>query len=182
MAGHKEQHALWDAVGVIHRYYEELFRPVASTFSLTVGQLKLLHTLHRYGALPVGELAALLGIARTNTSSLCKKLCKQGFLLRHRGKDGDDRQVLLELTPEGEFAARRAEMQLDFAAEILREGDLVELTQDLSALARALLPQEPARTKQKKRLPGAAVRMLDAAKSVMSWGEKSKKELQHGKD
>ena len=82
MATRQEQHALWDAVDTIHRYYEELFRPVASAFSLTAGQLKVLHTLHRFGALTVGELAGAVGMARTNMSSLCKKLCKQGFLVR----------------------------------------------------------------------------------------------------
>lgn len=181
MATRQEQNALWDAVDAIHRYYEELFRPVASAFSLTVGQLRVLHTLHRFGALTVGELAGAVGMARTNMSSLCKKLCKQGFLVRHRGKAGDERQVVLELTPEGESATRQADSQLDLAAPALREADLVSLTEELSALAETLFPETGETAKKKKRIPDAAVRMLDRAKSVIK-EKTTKKELQHGKD
>ena len=181
MATRQEQHALWDAVDTIHRYYEELFRPVASAFSLTAGQLKVLHTLHRFGALTVGELAGAVGMARTNMSSLCKKLCKQGFLVRHRGFAGDERQVVLELTPEGESAARQADSQLDLAAPALREGNLVSLTEELSALTETLFPDSAEVAKKKKRIPAAAAKMFDHAKSVIL-EKTTKKELQHGKD
>ncbi|MBQ2252620.1 MAG: MarR family transcriptional regulator [Clostridia bacterium] len=181
MATRQEQHALWDAVDTIHRYYEELFRPVASAFSLTAGQLKVLHTLHRFGALTVGELAGAVGMARTNMSSLCKKLCKLGFLVRHRGFAGDERQVILELTPEGESAARQADSQLDLAAPALREGNLVSLTEELSALAETLFPDSAEVAKKKKRIPAAAAKMFDRAKSVIL-EKTTKKELQHGKD
>lgn len=180
MASRQQQNDLWDAVEVIHHYYEDLFRPVASAFSLTTGQLRVLHTLRRFGSLPIGELAAAVGMARTNMSSLCKKLCKQGFLLRHRGMDGDERQVYLELTPEGESAARQAEAQLDHAEAVLREDNLEGLTQELSALARQLVCEPPKKQKNQKYLP-AAMRMIGRAKSALL-GEISKKELQHGND
>ncbi len=182
MASRQQQNELWDAIEIIHRYYEELFRPVANAFSITTGQLKLLHTLHRYGALSIGELAGLLGMARTNASSLCKKLCKQGFLLRHRGGGGDDRQVLLELTPEGESAARQAEGQLDTAAPVLRESDLGALVEALEELSAELSPAPlTSRPRKAPRPVAAAARMLECAK-VAILEKTSKKELQHGKD
>lgn len=180
MASRAEQNVLWDSVEIIHRYYEDLFRPVAQAFNLTTGQLKVLHTLHRYGALTIGDLASAVGMARANMSSLCKKLTKQGFLLRHRGADGDERQVLLELTPEGESAARQAEGQLDLAHPALCSGDLTALSDALLTLAQELY-EEPAEKKAKTSMTAAAIRMIKTAK-VAIMGEKPKKELQHGKD
>ena len=179
MATRNQQVQLWDAASAIHRYYEELFRPVATAFSLTTGQLKVLHTLLRYGALPVGALAEAVGMARTNMSSLCKKLCKQGFMLRHRGKRGDERQVLLELTPEGESAARQAEAQLDLAASILRNGELAPLADALAEIANSLSPVHTFDKKARKKLPDPS-ELFNMAKTL--WGDKTKKELQHGKE
>ncbi len=180
MATRPELNALWDAAEIIHRYYEDLFRPVAQAFNLTTGQLKVLHTLHRFGTLTVGDLASVVGMARTNMSSLCKKLSKQGFLIRHRGADGDERQVLVELTPEGESAARQAEGQFDLAHPALRNGDLTELSDALILLAQELY-EEPAETKTKRSMTATALHVIKTAKNAFM-GEKPKKELQHGKD
>lgn len=181
MATRKEQTALWDAAEIIHRAYEDLFRPVAATFDLTPGQLRLLHVLHRHGALSVGALALAVGMARTNTSSLCKQLSKRGFLLRHRGSAGDDRQVLLELTPEGESAARQADSQLDLFARKLEGLDLKTINEHLCLVSDALTVAQEAPRKKANPLPKAAARMLDAAKSALR-AELTKKELQHGKE
>ena len=181
MATRSEQNVLWDSVEIIHRYYEDLFRPVAQAFNLTMGQLKVLHTLHRFGTLTMGDLASIVGMARTNMSSLCKKLSKQGYLLRHRGADGDERQVLLELTPEGESAARQAESQLDLAHPALRNGELAELSEALLALTQNLY-EEPAERTAKKSMTAAAIRMMKTAKNAILGEKPTKKELQHGKD
>ena len=184
MADRQEQNQLLDAVEIIHHYYEDLFRPVASDFSLTPGQLRILHLLHRYGALSVGELALAAGMARTNMSSLCKKLSKAGFLLRRRGSGGDDRQVLLELTPEGEAAARRADGLLDTAPVALENADLAALSEKLLSVAHILSPQgeqiQKLGRERWKRLRAAA-NVLTNAKNAL-WGDKNKKELGHEAD
>ena len=82
---------------------------------------------------------------------------------------------------EGESAARQADSQLDLAAPALREGNLVSLTEELSALAETLFPDSAEVAKKKKRIPAAAAKMFDRAKSVIL-EKTTKKELQHGKD
>lgn len=182
MATRKEQNELWDAVSIIHNYYEDLFRPVAAAFSLTTGQLRVLHTLHRFGSLTVGDLALAVGMARTNMSSLCKKLCKQGFLLRHRGKDGDERQVLVELTPEGESAARQAEGRLDSASSVLLEADLSEFLDKLSELSQRLSPQGEQMLRLWGRCGSGMEAALAAGKKLREatralFGDRQKKEI-----
>lgn len=184
MATRREQTELWDAVSIIHNYYEDLLRPVANTFSITPGQLRALHTLHRFGALTVGELALASGMARANMSALCKKLTKQGFLLRDRGVYGDERQVLLELTPEGESAARQAESRFDCAKDELKELDLSGTLETLSTLSRSLSPQgaELDRlVRKRRRRAGVAGKVLRKAKNAL-FNEMTKKEYHHGKE
>lgn len=138
MASTTRQNELWDAVCIINNYYEDLFRPVAADFGLTVNQLRVLYVLHRFGSLGVGELAVTVGMARTNASSLCKKLCKQGFLLRNRNGDGDERQVHVELTPEGNAAALQAQSRLCAAKPIATAATLDPLIAGLREIAAGL--------------------------------------------
>ncbi len=141
MTNEELQTGLWDAVSVIDRYYEDLLRPVAARFDVTVGQLRLLHVLHRFGAMGVGELARVLGMARTNASSLCKKLCKRDLLIRTRGgAAGDERQVFLELTAEGLEAAECAQTRLA-EADVEIGGRMEEALDALQEFALALSPQ-----------------------------------------
>lgn len=136
------QTGLWDAVSVIEHYYEDLMRPVAARFDITVGQLRLLHVLYRFGAMGVGELAQVLGMARTNTSSLCKKLCKRELLIRSRGGNaGDERQVFLELTEEGTEAALCAQARFSEASEIAPEIQMETALVSLREFAHSLSPQ-----------------------------------------
>ncbi len=183
MATKQEQNQLWDAVEVLHHYYEDLFRPIAASFDLTTGQLRVLHTLHRFGSLNVGELALVVGMARTNMSALCKKLTKQGYLVRHKGESGDERQVTLELTPEGESAARQAEGLLDSAACRVKDHDLSAFLKELCELSHSLSPQgeQLLLLKEKpSRLKSAGQIFKKASQAILP--KKTKKELQHGND
>lgn len=68
--------------------------------TLTLPQLRALVLLSRRGALNVTGLAEALGVDRSNASRVCDQLENRG-LVRRETADGDRRNVVLEVTPEG---------------------------------------------------------------------------------
>ncbi|HET8629158.1 MAG TPA: MarR family transcriptional regulator [Thermomicrobiales bacterium] len=99
----------------------------------TPEQYWLLTTLHRQGALPVGELAAALGITGSSATTACKRLERAGLVRRERQRS-DERVVRVALTAAG--AERVASWQRE-----RRE-----------ALARLLAPLDDAEREQLQRL------------------------------
>jgi len=78
-----------------------LLNQEAVRHGLTAMQLRLLMELYNDGALTVGEVAAQMGQAGTNVSTMCKKLEARGLVNRRRS-EADERVVMVVLTRVGE--------------------------------------------------------------------------------
>lgn len=85
---------------VFKRFQERMDLDVAKT-GLTHLQLTILVILKEKKSNTVGNLSKELGINQGNTSSICKKIEKMGYLERKRNEQ-DERVVNLFLTKEGE--------------------------------------------------------------------------------
>jgi len=68
---------------------------------LTPEQFWLLKRLGMRGPLRIGELAAELGVTPGSVTVACKRLERLGLVRRERGAAGDERVVMVSLTPEG---------------------------------------------------------------------------------
>lgn len=75
--------------------------PFCNKYKITSLQLNILCTIYFCGPQTISDLAQSNCIARGNNSVLCKKLEKEGFLVRERDIE-DERQVLVKLTPFSE--------------------------------------------------------------------------------
>lgn len=78
---------------------------------LSESQLVLLTPLTQQGAMAVGKLASRAGIAQPTATRALKQLEDRGFVARKR-VSGDDRTVLVTLTPRGESAWQVAETRM----------------------------------------------------------------------
>jgi len=78
-----------------------LLNQEAVRHGLTAQQLRLLMELYNDGAMTIGEVAAQLGQAGTNVSTMCKKLETRGLVNRRRS-EADERVVMVVLTSMGE--------------------------------------------------------------------------------
>lgn len=68
---------------------------------LTSMQAMMLFMLKSEGAISVGNLSGLLNMTQSNASALCKKLERDGMIVRTRSKL-DERTVLITLSESGE--------------------------------------------------------------------------------
>jgi len=69
------------------------------THGLTAAQIGILLLLDKKGTMKIGDIADELGMINSNTSNICSRLEKAGFILRDRLKD-DQRVVNIELTDD----------------------------------------------------------------------------------
>ncbi|WP_040214533.1 MarR family winged helix-turn-helix transcriptional regulator [Clostridium polynesiense] len=77
-----------------------VFLPVYESCKLTMTQALLLNEIQRHGNTTIGELGRELNIARGNTSTMCKRLEKDGYITRTRDNK-DERIVNVTLTEKG---------------------------------------------------------------------------------
>ena len=88
-----------------------LVDPIVQAEGLTPLQARVL--LHLWGRdSTVGDISGITGMGQANTSSLCKKLEREGLLTRRRSCP-DRRVVTLSLTPGGREAVTRLQRRLD---------------------------------------------------------------------
>ena len=97
-----------DVVRRFERAYWQAFRELDTVrlrhwerHRVTLPQLRVLYHIRRTPGVTTGELAAALGITVSTTSGLVIKLVERGLVARATGA-GDQRQIPLRLTPEGE--------------------------------------------------------------------------------
>ena len=84
-----------------------LLQETATEMGITTLQLKMLITLYASGeAVSIGNLGKAIGVTGGNISNICKKLEKQGFVIRTRSEE-DERVVNVELTDKGRLAAEK---------------------------------------------------------------------------
>ncbi len=88
-----------------------LVDPIVQAEGLTPLQARVL--LHLWGQdSAVGDISEITGMGQANTSSLCKKLEREGFLTRRRSCS-DRRVVTLSLTGKGRETMARLQRRLD---------------------------------------------------------------------
>lgn len=100
-----------------------LLNQEAVRHGLTAMQLRLLMELYNDGAMTIGEVAAQLGQAGTNVSTMCKKLEIRGLVNRQRS-EADERVVMVVLTEMGE--EKMKEINKVFDKKINRMMDVVD--------------------------------------------------------
>ncbi|MBS4916470.1 MAG: winged helix-turn-helix transcriptional regulator [Clostridiales bacterium] len=87
-------------------YMEKTMDPVVQSEGLTVLQALVLLGLEQGTVDNVSSLCHATGMGQANASTLCKKMEREGFLLRVRGKE-DARVVTLQLADRGRNALSR---------------------------------------------------------------------------
>lgn len=102
----------WRISRVVNDCLDRALRPIEKRYGITSVQAQLLFSVHKSPNASVGMLAEKLGLARTNTSAMCKKLANMGFLKRIRRED-DERVVSVSLTETGEAAACAVEKRME---------------------------------------------------------------------
>jgi DNA-binding MarR family transcriptional regulator len=106
---------------------------------LTLPQLRVLFSVRRSPGITTGQLARLLGITVSTTSGLVTKLVDAGLVVR-RSREGDRRQIPLELTDAGlSLAGELAEVTRPFVDDLAQElgPGLEQIVTGLEALAEA---------------------------------------------
>jgi DNA-binding MarR family transcriptional regulator len=84
---------------IVGEYLDLDFKPIVEAYGLTLIQYRVLYELEK-SSLSVGQISKIIGLAKTNTSTLCKKMEKEGYIKRRRDLK-DERIVTLELLPAG---------------------------------------------------------------------------------
>jgi DNA-binding MarR family transcriptional regulator len=125
---------------------------------LQASQYPLLAALDRLGALPIGELAAAVGITQPGATRSVGQLARIG-MVRARPAAGDQRQRIVSLTPKGEeqiaYARRTVWPCIETAVADLCAGLAGPLLDQLAAIEDGLaaLPLD-------RRSPGTGGRAL----------------------
>ena len=115
----------WQVIDKLRRIsslMDQQVAPFCSGAGITPLQLNILLTLHFEGPQTVSELARSACMARTNNSSLCKKMEQDGLVERRRAQ-GDERQVVVSLTPQAtqlavSFVTRYADSEAPFSTAL----------------------------------------------------------------
>jgi len=92
---------LWDMIRLTSTNFETAFKPIVEIHGLTTMQSRVLIAINEFDGSTVGSISRIIEISSPNASSLCKKLEKDGFIVRERSSD-DERVVTLKLTEKGE--------------------------------------------------------------------------------
>lgn len=107
---------------------------------VTLPQLRALVVLSRSGALNVTGLAEALGVDRSNASRVCDQLETRG-LVRRETADGDRRNVVLEVTPQGTRVVRdllrRRQIVLEQVMASMQPDERDQLIEALAAFVQA---------------------------------------------
>lgn len=93
----------WRMVELLRRVAGEIekqMHPFCTHNNITPLQMGILTILHKDGPQSITMLAKRTCMANANNSALCKKLEKDGWVVRRRSAP-DERQVLVSLTPSG---------------------------------------------------------------------------------
>ncbi|KIR01241.1 putative transcriptional regulator, MarR family protein [Lachnospiraceae bacterium TWA4] len=103
---------IWDFKKKVNEYFEEDFGPIVESHGLTILQYRILCEIEELDSnLTVGLLSKSVGLAKTNTSTLCKKMEKEGYIERKR-TSSDERIVILKLQPKGHELVQCIKLEL----------------------------------------------------------------------
>ncbi len=112
---------IWALTRRVADNLERVFQPVCEAHGLTSAQLRVLFSLHEHGC-TVGQLTCRLSMQNGNTSALCRKMEKEGLLVRDRDPQ-DQRVVRLQLTQAGEALVQTIQCELEarYAKKLQRQ-------------------------------------------------------------
>ena len=132
------------AVYAAAQAFNRLYRPLLARLGLTYPQYLVLLALWEQDGLSLGAIGARLGLDSGTLTPLLKRLERVG-LVRRRRHSGDERRLLVELTPQGAALRREAEAvpPLVLQAVACTDGELAELRRALWALRGRLLGAPP---------------------------------------
>ena len=100
----------WDILRSISDNMDKLFRPVGERYGLTMMQVRILLEVGGRTR-TVGSLGKSISVAGGNISAMCKKLEKEGFVLRSRDR-ADERIVNVSLSEKGKETILKIEKDL----------------------------------------------------------------------
>ncbi|HBD64785.1 MAG TPA: MarR family transcriptional regulator [Clostridiales bacterium] len=92
---------LWDMARNITTSLQTAFRPIMDAHGLTSMQGRILAAVKECDDVSIGTISKIIDTCSSNASSMCKKLEKDGFIVRKRSSL-DERVVELRLTEKGE--------------------------------------------------------------------------------
>ena len=118
---------------------KRLMEPLARQQGVNMAQMLLLCGIHSGVIANVNSACRWLDMGQGNTSTLCKRLEEQGFLLRRRSHE-DERVVQLSLTAKGRQTVLCINQQLDALSQRLLQvsPQLYQRLQDSVAAANEL--------------------------------------------
>ncbi len=117
------------------RYYQVVFAGTGLTYAKYV----VLKALGEHGGMSLSDLSARLGVEPNTLSPLVKKMATYGTVERLRDP-GDERRIVLRLTPRGVTALQEADALVarSFGSLDLAEDDVAETIRRMSGLRSAL--------------------------------------------
>lgn len=95
----------------VNRLFNKFYQQALEPFGLTYTQYIALVALWEETSLSLNELGQKLGLASNTLTPLVKRLEDKGYLLRLR-PEKDKRQLIVQLTKEGQQLHKRVEQQL----------------------------------------------------------------------
>jgi len=128
------------AVYAAAQAFNRLYRPLLARLGLTYPQYLVLLVLWEQDGLSLGAIGDRLGLDSGTLTPLLRRLEGLGLVRRRRGR-GDERRLLVGLTPRGTALRHEAEAvpPLVLQAVACSDGELAELRQALWALRGRLL-------------------------------------------
>lgn len=131
----------WEQMQIMRTFVfemEKTMQPFCSHKDLTMLQVKVLVVLQEYGAQTVSNIAKLTNTAGANTSVLCKKMEKDGLVLRERDPE-DERQVIVALTPLGDSIVKEFTVDCQRQVEQIHMQMTIEEAQTINKGIQAIL-------------------------------------------
>lgn len=108
MCSSEIRHQIFQLLPALQRSVRKLMEPVLAQVGLTPIQHAVLLYIERHNCTNLSALVRETGLGQANASTLCKKLEREGFLLRERSS-ADERVVTLALTETGRSALQLVE-------------------------------------------------------------------------
>lgn len=112
MRGILLKNELWDIIRAITISMDSVFGPIIKIYGLTMIQSRILVSIDKSDNVNIGNISELLEISSSNVSNMCKRLEKEGFLLRNRSHE-DERIVTVELTEKGKETLKNINEDID---------------------------------------------------------------------
>lgn len=116
---------------------EHIFKGATKDMELTKTQFLMMKLIQTKGSITIGQIAKYCEMDQGNTSSVCKKLEKRGWVIRNRNPE-DERVVLVSLSADGELCLKAIERYAYEVAQgaivLMEEAEIQNLITSLDRL------------------------------------------------